>query len=332
VLTEPTDLDRGEFVRLLERRWGLRDVELEHLPVGFGSHHWLARDSQGTRRFVTADDLDATFQRGPDADSSFAALERAFSTTSALRDQVQLEFVVAPLPDDEGAVIRRLSRRYAVTVSPFIEGTSGVFGSYEPRERRRMGQILGRLHAATEQVPAGVPHKEDFAVPSRDALREALEDLDRPWASGPFGEPARQLLRGSAHGIEPLFREYDRLVTEVRGTADSWVITHGEPHNANVLRDDHGGEFLVDWDTTLVAPRERDLRMVLDRDLTGWAEYVDVAGPVSLNPRALRLYELWWDLADIGIFVEHFRGPHERTEDDLAKWRVLTENLAARGR
>jgi spectinomycin phosphotransferase len=119
VLTEPTDLDRAELKTLLERHWGLIDVELEYLPVGFGSHHWLARDLQGERKFVTADDLEATFQRGPDADSSFAALDRAFRTASALRDEAKLEFVVAPLPDDEAAVIRRLNpslRRNRVTL------------------------------------------------------------------------------------------------------------------------------------------------------------------------------------------------------------------------
>lgn len=331
MLTEPKDLDRSELKTLLERRWGLLDVELEYLAVGFGSHHWLARDSQGTRRFVTADDLEASFQRGPDADASFEALDRAFRTASALRDEAELEFVVAPLPDDEGAVIRRLNRRYAVTVSRFIEGTSGSFGSYETDERREMGHILGRLHAAAGAV-ADLPHEEDFALPSRDALREALEELDRPWTSGPFGEQARQLLRDSAHDIERLLGEYEDVVAEIRGTSDSWVITHGEPHNANVIRTDHGDVFLVDWDTTLVAPRERDLRMVLDQDLTGWDEYVGAAGSVSLSPRALRLYNLWWDVADIGIFIEHFRGPHDRTEDDVAMWNVLTGNLPVRDR
>jgi spectinomycin phosphotransferase len=317
---------------LLERRWGLLDVELEYLPVGFGSHHWLARDSQGTRKFVTADDLEATFQRGPDADAAFDALNRAFRTASALRDEAELEFVVAPLPDDEGAVIRRLDRRYAVTASEFVEGKSGSFRSYEPDECRQMGHILGRLHLAAGQVPVDLPHKEDFALPSRDALREALEDLGGAWTSGPFAEPARQLLRDSADDVERLLREYDGLATELREDTASWVITHGEPHSANVIRADDGDVFLVDWDTTLVAPRERDLRMVLDQDLTGWDEYVGAAGLVSLNPRAMQLYDLWWDLANIGMFVERFRRPHERTEDELAVWDALTGHLPVRDR
>lgn len=324
MLTEPKDLDRAELNALLERHWGLRGATLTYLQVGFGSHHWRADDSRGTRRFVTVDDLEAGFQAGPDTDSALAALDRAFRTAAALRDEAKLDFVVAPLTAQDGNVIHRLSDRYAVTVSPLVEGESSTYGSYEsPADRRRMGRVLGRLHAATEHVPTDLPRREDFALPSRAALIEAFHDLERPWSSGPFGEPARQLLQASAHDIERRLQEYDELAAHVRETSDSWVVTHGEPHRANVICDARGGVHLVDWDTTLIAPRERDLRMVLDRELIGWDEYVAVAGPASLNQEAIELYRRWWDLADIGIYTALFRRPHERTEDTIASWKNL---------
>jgi spectinomycin phosphotransferase len=211
VLSEPEDLDRAELEALLKRHWGLRGAMLEYVPVGFGSHHWRAEDACGARRFVSVDDLEAGFQAGPDTDSAFAALDRAFRTAAALRDEAKLDFVVAPLADDEGVVIRRLSDRYAVRLSRLVEGESSAYGSYESRDdRRRMGGILGRLHAATAHVPAHLPRKEDFALPSRAAPVEALHDLDRPWSSGPFGEPARRLLEAGAHDVKRALQPRNR--------------------------------------------------------------------------------------------------------------------------
>lgn len=152
-----------------------------------------------------------------------------------------------------------------------------------------MGTVLGRLHAATKQVPTDLPRREDFALPSRSTLVEALHDLDRPWDYGPFAEPTRKLLQVSAHELERRLQEYDELAADVRRSSDSWVITHGEPHRANVIRDPEGDIHLLDWDTTLIAPRERDLQMVLDEDLTGWDEYSELAGSASLNHDALQL-------------------------------------------
>ena len=330
VLTEPQDLDQAELKHVLEGRWGLRDPQLDYLAVGFGSHHWRAVDAGGTRRFVTVDDLEADFRAEPDTDSAFAALDQAFRTAAVLRDDATLDFVVAPLFDRDWAVIRRLSHRYAVTVSPLIDGESSEYGPYEaPEDRRVMGAVLGRLHAATQLVPTGLPRREDFELPSRAALVEALHDLDRHWDFGPFAEPTRKLLQVSARELERRLQEYDELAAGVREASDSWVITHGEPHRANVIRDRQGAVHLVDWDTTLIAPRERDLHMVLDEDLTGWREYSEIAGGVTLNRNALTLYRWWWDLADIAVFVAGFRRPHERTEDTTASWAILARNLAS---
>ena len=166
MLTEPRDLDRSELTRVLADRWGLRDPQLDYLAVGFGSHHWRAVDSRGTRSFVTVDDLEAGTRTTPDPDSALAALDRAFRTAALLRDDAALEFVLAPQVDREGEVIRRLNDRYAVTVAPLIDGESSEYGPYErPDDRREMGAVLGLLHAATEQVPTDLPRREDFALP-----------------------------------------------------------------------------------------------------------------------------------------------------------------------
>lgn len=90
-----------------------------------------------------------------------------------------------------------------------------------------MSAILARLHAATEQLPAGLPRVEDFAVLARAACKDALGDLERAWGSGPFAECTRRLLAEAARGVERLLREYDVLADSARAGSDAWVITHG---------------------------------------------------------------------------------------------------------
>ena len=329
MLAEPTDLERAALLTALERHWRLHPVTLDYLPVGFGSHHWRAVDASGAEHFVTVDDLAAGFQT-PGMDDAFAALERAYTTAAFLRDEAKLDFVVAARPDDEGAVIRRVTERYAVTVSPLVAGETSEWGPWESvDDRRSMGGVLGRLHAVTNEIPAKLLRREDFAIPSRSVVMEALHALNRPWNSGPFAEPTRQLLAKAAESYLQRLQEYDDLAAEVLASSEPWVITHGEPHRANVIRASGGAMLLVDWDTTLLAPRERDLRMVLDDDLTGWDEYVAVVGDASLNPRAIELYRRWWDLADSAIYIALFRNPHARDGNTVASWENLTHCLVA---
>jgi Phosphotransferase enzyme family len=328
VYSEPLDLDRAALADALTRHWSIGAAGLDYLPIGFGSHHWEAVGADGSRWFVSADDLRAGRHAGRAPDDVFAALDRAFRTAVALREDAGLEFVLAPIPSDGGAVLRRIDPRYAIRVEPFVEGAAGEFGKFErPEERRRMGTLLGRLHAASGNVSLGLPGREDFALPGREALEAALAQLDTPWDHGPFAEPTRELLRAHAGPIRDRLRAHDRLAGRVRDEPGPWVVTHGEPHSANVMRDAGDGLRLVDWDTTLVGPRERDLWMTLDAELTGWDEYREAMGSVRLDEDALGLYRKRWALAEICVYVAEFRRPHEESEDTRASWAELGEYL-----
>lgn len=322
--TEPSDLDRAGLARLLHREWSFRAASLEYLPVGFGSHHWEASAADGSRCFVTADRL-TNSRVSPDPDAAFAGLEQAFRTAAVLCHAAGLEFVVGPLADHRGGCTNRLGD-YAVTLFPFLSDTSTVTGDDDSRVLR----MLGRLHAATGKVPSDLPPREDFELPHRDTLVDALGDLDRPWTTGPFGEPARELLRNSAADLAARLESYDELATVVRRSSESWVLTHGEPQSSNILRDGRGSLALVDWDTVKIAPRERDLWMVLGPNERGRSDYVSTAGPCVLDEHALRLYRSRWALADVAEFVNVFRRAHEETEDTVASWGYLQQTMSER--
>jgi spectinomycin phosphotransferase len=329
VYSEPRDLDPAAIAAALKRHWGIAAARLDHLPVGFGSHHWRADGVDGSRWFVSADDLRAAHHAGRAPDEVFVALDRAFRTAAALRGDAGLEFVLAPISSDGGTVLRRVDARYAIRVEPFVEGAATESGEFErPAERRRMGTLLGRLHAASGCVPVGLPGRDDFALPGREAFEEACAQIDTTWNHGPFAEPARRLLRARGDGVRDRLRAYDRLAARLRDEPGAWVVTHGEPHSANVIREAGGGMRLVDWDTTLIAPRERDLWMTLDGDLTGWDEYREAIGSVRLDEEVLGLYRERWALAEICIYVAEFRRPHEETADTRTSWATLREYLA----
>jgi spectinomycin phosphotransferase len=270
-----------------------------YAALGFGSHHWIATDAAGARRFVTVDVLAAA------GNSGFPRLTAAFQTARQLCDE-GLEFVVAPLPDRRGDVLRRLTDRFSIAVFPYVEGTAGRCGEYATeRQRSEVRRLIGVLHTATAMVD-GIALREDFSVAARPSLEHALTELDRPWDSGPFAEPARRLLGEVEADLRTAFAAYDELVELVKADPTPWVITHGEPHAANVIWTDDRPR-LVDWDTALIAPAARDL----------WT----LTQP-SDDP-AFALYRLRWDLTEIALYVSEFRRPHARTADTVVSRRGL---------
>jgi hypothetical protein len=298
-------LDRLRVV--LSELWGIRARELEYLPVGFGAHHWRATDGSKRAYFLALHDL------GPDTEVGFSRLTRALRTADWLRTSGELEFVVAALRNQAGAVLHRYSEAEALAVYPWLECRARTL-----LDAPDVGRLLARLHTSTAAVQTGLATAEDFAIPHRAVLERTLNDLDQPWDAGPYGPLCRDRLRESRDRTHNLLAAYDHLADEALATRSDWVITHGEPYGPNLVEVDDGRTMLVDWDSALLAPRERDLWEVPSNGLA-LRTYGKMTGA---SPRAtrLRLYRAWYHLAETAIYVHQFRSPHTGDLNDAEAW------------
>lgn len=318
----PEGLDERDLFDVLRDGWGLSVARAAYAPVGGGSYHWRVDDATGTPHWVTVDDLDDKPALGDNREAALDGLRRAFDIARALRDG-GLDFVVAPAPARDGRNMLRLGARHAVTVFPFLAAPAGRFGEHRTAaERGAVVDALVRLHRAAPATVAAarvaVPE-----VPNRAGLERALADLDRPWTSGPYGEPARARLAGRAAWIRGRLAAFDRLAGRVRATGSPPVLTHGEPHPGNVV---FAGDrmSLLDWDTVALAPPERDLWM-----LDGVAErarYTRGTGR-PVDDVAIQLYRLRWKLDDIASFARVVRSPHGDDPDTALSWQWSEHGL-----
>jgi len=205
-----------------------------------------------------------------------------------------------------------------VALYPYVDGRSYSWGdSPTPAHRRGILDVLVALHRVP---PTALRHPvtDDFAVPHRDELELTYGNGHAGGESGPYATRTSKLLAENAHRIGRLLVRYDDLVTQSRRRPHRAVITHGEPHPGNTLLTSVGW-VLVDWDTVMVAPAERDLWSLDPGDGSIIRAYADATGTRAWPPM-LELYRLRWDLADIAAYVSQFRAPHSDSPDNEKSW------------
>jgi spectinomycin phosphotransferase len=320
----PEEFEPDALAGFLADGWGF-DVEFaDYAPVGGGSYHWVVRDREGTRSFVTVDHLDRKPWFGDERDSVFEGLRGAFDTALALRDG-GLDFVVAPIPANGGETVRRIGPRYTVALFPFVSGQAGRFGEYDTPERAAILTMLAGLHRAT---PPASARTIDLELPGRRELESALRELNQPWSGGPFSEPARELIAPNASYVAELLALYDRLAAEVASRSTNWVVTHGEPHAANVMHTD-GGYVVIDWDTVALAPPERDLWMLVDDSPEAATTYADATGH-EVNQNAVNFFRLTWTVADIAAFTTLLHSPHRESSDTKKAYDAVMHYVTTR--
>src|SRR5688572_22333841 len=118
----PTAFDERDLVAACREGWAIDVVGTEYLPVGAGSYHWSVTDRHGPVWFAKVDDVER--------ETSFDRLNRSFETALLLHRDAGLDFVLAPVAAGDGAVLRRVSSRYALSVFPMIAGRAGHFGPH----------------------------------------------------------------------------------------------------------------------------------------------------------------------------------------------------------
>ena len=320
MFTQPADLPEALLSDALSDGWGFRPASLSYQAVGFGSHHWLAVDPGGLKLFLTVDDLSEKLRGEADTTSAvFGRLGQAFESALSLRRDAGLDFVVAPLPAAGGRVLRRLTGRYSLVVHPYLahrhSGQDGEFAS--SADRRAVLALLVRLHRAK----AARPPADRFEIPGRAGLLAAMHSTGQPWQAGPYGTRSRDLLARHATDLRALLAAFDALAGRVRANGGQVVITHGGPDAGNVLKT-AAGLVLVDWESALLAPPERDLWALAESDPGLLDAYTAATGTI-IDIDALALYRMWYDLAEISLYVRWFRGSHDDTADAAEGWQNL---------
>ena len=144
-------------------------------------------------------------------------------------------------------------------------------------------------------------------------LADRLYDLLSATGRGRSARPPASSWSATSPTWVGWIREHARLLALVDPT--TYVVTHGEPgvHNQWLAR---GRTWLLDWESLLLAPRERDL-----------ATLVREGRDVDHDPQLVRLFDLEWRLSEIWAFASWLQGPHTGDADDRTALGGLTDEL-----
>jgi spectinomycin phosphotransferase len=324
----------ARLVDWLEADFGLRCDDA--VPVGGGvdraARLWRVRDRAGR-------DLAVKWTSGGTA--------AGFGVARALAEG-GVEGVVAPLLARDGrAWSDRDGRR--LVVLPWVDAAVALDAGLEERQWVAFGRLLASVHAAPTAALPTLPASDR----RHRRVRGAVAALHRVVDAGPSDgnvAVAHDDLVGLVLDQAPLLWETvdallagaDRLhaVGGSAGNRSSSVVCHADPHLGNVLADDDGGVWLLDWDDAVMAPPEQDLLFVLDGGVLAFAPVTGAQaeaffvgyGPVEADRNALAFHRSVRALEDLVDFALEVLAPdrHPLARREAA-YRYLRGNLATGG-
>lgn len=297
MLEPPVDLPDETLHASLRAAYGLAGAELTFLPLGHDANAWVYRVRAPNDRvfFLKA-------RRG-------AVNEAGLLAPHHLHAQ-GITHVVAPLPTGSGA-LWAVAGGYALILYPFIAGTTGRERRLTDQQWRDYGALLRQVHAAPiAPVLARLLPRETFRPVGADMIRQLNAHLGAGAVANPDAQALTTFWQAHQAQIGAVLARATALGQQLARSALPSVLCHADIHVANVLLDDEGRVWFVDWDEVVLAPRERDLMFLAGGFSRAWVGPREEAlafqgyGVTTVDPLALAYYRCAWAVNDIGAYGE----------------------------
>ena len=305
-MLEKPDLADAAIIEQLETHYALRIRALEFLPIGNDQRAWSYR--------VEAD-----------AGVYFLKLRRGGTKPATLSaphylKSIGIEQVVAPLAACSGA-LSVAACDYDFILYPFIEGKSAWRMPIPLANWRDWGTIMRRIHGSTLAAPVlALAEREAFGVKWLDTIGRVEDLLRRRATRGHVAAQAARVWRDQEAEIDRCRRRYREMGALLTADPPPFVLCHADIHTANIILDAQGEIRIVDWDETVIAPKERDLMFFVDDGHTQEETDAFFAGydGGEINWLALAYYKYDWvvqEFADYGerIFLSDEIGGQDLT-------------------
>ena len=224
---------------------------------------------------------------------------------------------------------------FSVIVYPYIDGQNGFEAKMPELKWVEFGRALKGLHSAaiplelTNEVPS-----ESFSIKWPNIVRSFLVLLGQESPIDPVAAELAVFLRSKENEIRDLIRRAERLSQILLQNPPQFILCHADVHLWNLLLDASGNLYMVDWDTMIFAPKERDLMFIGaglgDSGFSPEEEktyFYQGYGLTEVNPFAQAYYRYERILEDIGIYCEQIFLSSKCQEDRKQALHYLKSNF-----
>jgi spectinomycin phosphotransferase len=324
-MLEKPDFPDESITACLQSEYGLGVAAIAFLPLGADPNTAVYR--------VTADDGTAYFLK---------LRSGVFDETSVLLPKFLsdqgIPHIIAPLATTSGHLWAHLDA-FKVILYPFVEGRNGYEVDLADHHWIEFGAALKRIHSVI--LPSALSshiQRETFSPKWREIVTRFMVRIESDTYADPVAAQLAAFLQARRAEVLDLVERTDRCAQALHDHSPEFVLCHSDLHAGNVLITTDGVLYLVDWDTPLLAPKERDLMYA------GGGQFANTRTPdeeerlfyrgygqTLIDHNALAYYRYERIVEDIAVYCEQLLASTEGGSDREQSLRYLMSNFEPNG-
>lgn len=291
----PVNLIDSEMQRCLQDEYGLAVDKITFLDLGADSRAWVYRViCSGAQYFLKV--------------RQSITNKASLHVTHYLHEH-DVSNVMAPLPTVRQTMWAELNG-YLLILYPFIEGSTGRVQGMSESQWITYGTTVRRIHGTDLPADLAAQMNRELFVPVGPSMVRDIElHLRAASIEDPTAEELAELWDRNREVIRALSQRAEELGSRLAQSPVDFGLCHADIHTDNVMIDSGGKLWIVDWDETVLAPKERDLMFVVGGGISRqWVSptneqlFLQGYGDATIDPLAIAYYRYAWAISDIGDF------------------------------
>ncbi len=228
---------------------------------------------------------------------------------------------------------------FKLILYPYVEGHNAYETKMSEQQWIAFGAALKSFHTADVplDITVGIP-REAFSPQWRKLVKSHLDRIDDHTFDEPVAAETAAFLTATSEQTLALVKRAERLARALQASSPEFTLCHGDIHGWNLLLDPAGNLYIVDWDTLIFAPKERDL-MFIGAGLgeSGYTPQEERAmfyrgyGQTKVNTLAIAYYRYERIIEDIAIFCQQILMSNEGGKDREQALKHLKSNYRPGG-
>ncbi len=173
-----------------------------------------------------------------------------------------LQQTIPPIKTIQGKATQPIDD-FILTVYPFVDGQDGFNRNLTDDQWIKLGKALRQVHEL--EVPLSISNRirqETYSAKWRDAVRSIYTHIDDDPIGDEISLKLHRFMKKNKPDIRRLEDRAEQLGEKLQNSSLPFVLCHSDIHGGNVLLDNNSHIYIVDWDESIMAPKERDLMFI----------------------------------------------------------------------
>ncbi len=219
-----------------------------------------------------------------------------------------IQQIIPPLKTSQGQLTQQIDE-FTLIVYPFIENQNGFSQILTADQWFTLGKVLKKVHEF--KMPTEIQERirrENYSPKWRDTVRSLYDYIDAQPNGDNWAIELRLFMKRHKEEIHRLVESAEFFGQKIQQEPEKFVLCHADIHGGNVLIDANGFIYIVDWDQSVMAPKERDLMFIGGGVANVWN-----------NPHEEEFFYKGYGKTEINrLILAYYR--HERIVEDIAEY------------